>query len=80
MRYVPYKPHKIDVGLALQGRSSGENSVKVAKLSDAHIRSGTDKLNVNSDDISGTSRKVEAPGSESATRNQHAPDRPLGGR
>lgn len=37
------------------------SSVNVAKLSDAHIRSGTEELNVNSDDISSTSRKVEAP-------------------
>ena len=37
------------------------NSVNVAKLSDAHVSWGTEELNVNSDDISGTSRKVEAP-------------------
>ena len=37
------------------------NSVNVAKLADAHISSGTEELNVNSDDVSGTLRKVEAP-------------------
>ena len=63
MRYVPCNPTRSTSVLLFNAarRQLMRNSVNVAKLSDAHISSGTEELNVNSDDISGTSRKVEAP-------------------
>ena len=63
MRYVPCNPTSSTSVLLLNAARTQltGNSVNVATLSDAHISSGTEELNVNSDDISGTSRKVEAP-------------------
>jgi hypothetical protein len=63
MRYVPCNPTSSTPVLlfnAARTQFTG-NSVNVATLSDVHISSGTEELNVNSNDISGTSRKVEAP-------------------
>ena len=63
MRYVPYNTRRSTSVLlfnAARTQLTG-NSVNVATLSDAHISSGTEELNVNADDISATSRKVEAP-------------------
>ncbi len=63
MRYVPYNPTRSTSALLFKAARTQlmRNSVNVAKLPDAHINSGTEKLNVNSDDISGLSPKVEAP-------------------
>ena len=63
MRYVPCNPTRSTSTLLFNAARTQlmRNSVNVAKLSDAHISSGTEELNVNSDDISDTSRKVEAP-------------------
>jgi hypothetical protein len=63
MRFVPYNSTRSTSVLlfnAARTQLTG-NSVNVAKLSDAHVSWGTKELNVNSDDISGTSRKVEGP-------------------
>jgi hypothetical protein len=63
MCYVPYNPTR-STSVLLFGAARTQlrrNSVNVAKLSDAHISAGTEELNVKSDDVSGTSRKVEAP-------------------
>ena len=63
MRYVSHNPTRSTSVLLFNAARTQlmRNSVNVAKLSDAHISSGTEELNVNSDDISGTSPNVEAP-------------------
>jgi hypothetical protein len=63
MHYVPYNRARSTSVLLFKAARTQlmRNSVNVAKLSDAHISSGTEELNVNSDDVSGTLRKVEAP-------------------
>jgi hypothetical protein len=68
MRYVPCKPIRSTSVLLFKVARTQlmRNSVNVAKLSDAYlsdayISPGKEELNVNSDDISGTSRQVEAP-------------------
>ncbi len=63
MRYVPCNPTSSTSVLlfnAARTQLTG-NSVNVATLSNAYISPGKEELNVNSDDISGTSRQVEAP-------------------
>jgi hypothetical protein len=63
MRYVPCKPTRSTSVLLFKVARTQlmRNSVNVAKLSDAHISPGKEELNVDSDDISGTSCQGEAP-------------------
>jgi hypothetical protein len=63
MRYVPCNPTRSTSVLLFSAARTQirRNNVNVAKLSDAHISAGTEELNVKSDDVSGTSRTVEAP-------------------